>query len=210
VVLKIIAEFSVAIPHGVVTFWLSMKCDSCQEKATVFYTQVSEGKLKKFVLCESCAQDKGITNPEGLLMAEELLGAAAPSAEVADVFPFESEDSCSKCGFTMEDLRKVGRLGCPACYRAFSGEILQRLPSLHKGTEHTGYLPEGLVKQQAVRQEHSDLAAKLEAAVQEERFEDAAKLRDRIDALEKRRKGLCHDAFLDSSQTSSRLDDRAR
>jgi protein arginine kinase activator len=166
-----------------------MKCDSCQEKATVFYTQVSEGKLKKFVLCESCAQNKGITNPEGLLMAEELLGAATPSAAVADVFSFESQDSCPQCGFTMEDLRKVGRLGCPACYRAFSGEILQRLPSLHKGTEHIGYMPEGLVKQQAVRQEHSDLVARLEAAVLEERFEDAARLRDRIDELETSEKG---------------------
>ena len=38
---------------------MSMKCDSCEEKATVFYTQIAEGKLKKFVLCESCAQEKG-------------------------------------------------------------------------------------------------------------------------------------------------------
>ena len=162
-----------------------MKCDSCQAKATVFYTQVTEGKLKKFVLCESCAEAKGITNPEGLLAAEELLGAATtPVAPAAEVFPIESKESCSECGFTMEDFRKVGRLGCAECYQAFAGDIAQRLPSLHKGIIHKGYMPEGLFKQQAVRREHSDLVAKLEAAVLEERFEDAAKLRDRIEELE--------------------------
>ena len=51
-----------------------MKCDSCQEKATVFYTQVTEGKLKKFVLCEACAKKKGITNVDDLLMGNDLLG----------------------------------------------------------------------------------------------------------------------------------------
>jgi len=166
-----------------------MKCDSCQSKATVFYTQVSEGKLKKFVLCESCAEAKGITNPDGLLMAEELIGAAAPATPEAEVFPSVSQESCSKCGFTMEDFRKVGRLGCPQCYEAFGSEIAQRLPSLHKGTKHCGYMPEGLFKQQVVRREHSDLVAKLEAAVLEERFEDAVQLRDQIDALEKQEEG---------------------
>jgi protein arginine kinase activator len=160
-----------------------MKCDSCQEKATVFYTQVADGKLKKFVLCETCAQAKGITNTEGLLMAEELLGTAAPVAVPPDLSPFESKEMCLSCSFTLEDFRKVGRLGCPDCYRAFAGEIYRRLPSMHKGQSHTGYMPEGLVKQQAVRHELSDLEARLETAVKDEDYEEAAQLRDRISGL---------------------------
>ena len=151
----------------------------------MFYTQVADGKLKKFVLCEACAQAKGITDPEGLLMAEELLGAAPPKPEAAGVFPFESRDKCKGCGFTLEDFRKVGRLGCPDCYRAFSGEISQRLPSMHKGLSHTGYIPEGLVKQQALRYELSNLTTQLESAVSEENYEEAAKIRDRMEELEK-------------------------
>lgn len=149
----------------------------------MFYTQVADGKLKKFVLCETCAQAKGITNPEGLLMAEELLGTAAPAVVPPELFPSESKDKCVSCGFTLEDFRKVGRLGCPDCYRAFAGEINQRLPSMHKGQSHTGYIPEGLVKQQAVRYELSDLEARLETAVKDEDYEEAARLRDRMSEL---------------------------
>ncbi len=151
----------------------------------MFYTQVADGKLKKFVLCEACAQAQGIMNPEGLLMAEELLGAAAPAAAIADLAPFPSSGKCTSCDFTLEDLQKVGRLGCPDCYRAFAGEIAQRLPSMHKGLVHMGYVPDGLVKQQALRNERSDLDAKLKAAVISENFEEAAKVKDLIDALEK-------------------------
>jgi len=174
------SQFSVAIPLRVVTFSVLMKCDSCQEKATVFYTQVSEGKLKKFVLCEACAQAQGITNPEGLLMAEELLGQSQTPEGIPEISPLPSLDKCQRCGFTLDDFQKVGRLGCPDCYRAFSGEIAQRLPSMHKGQVHAGYVPAGLVKQQALRNELSDLEAGLAAAIAEEDFEKAAQLRDRI------------------------------
>lgn len=162
-----------------------MKCDSCQEKATVFYTQITDGKLKKFVLCEACAEAKGITNPDGLLMADELLGKAPEKQEATDFFPFESQEKCNTCGFTLEDFQKVGRLGCPDCYHAFAREIAQRLPSMHKGQTHTGYMPEGLVKQQALRQERSKLTAQLDKAVADENYEEAAKLRDRIEELGK-------------------------
>lgn len=151
----------------------------------MFYTQVTDGKLKKFVLCEDCAQEKGITNPEGLLMADELLGTAPEKQESKDFFPFEAQESCNSCGFTLEDFQKVGRLGCPDCYHAFAREIAQRLPSMHKGQTHTGYIPEGLVKQQALRHELSNLTAQLEKAVLNENYEEAAKLRDRIGELEK-------------------------
>lgn len=156
----------------------------------MFYTQVAEGKLKKFVLCEACAQEKGITSPDGLLMAEELLGGAPPPTQPIGVFPSVSVDSCRGCGFTLEDFRKVGRLGCPQCYEAFSREISQRLPSMHKATTHKGYIPEGLVKQQALRSQLTGLNADLEKAVSEERFEDAAALRDRINEIENKGEGV--------------------
>lgn len=150
----------------------------------MFYTQVADGKLKKFVLCETCAEAKGITNPEGLLMAEELLAPSQAAGGLSAIEPLESLEKCPSCGFTLVDLQKVGRLGCPDCYRAFAGEIARRLPSMHKGQVHAGYMPAGLVKQQALKVELSDLEAELETAINDENFEEAAKLRDRISELE--------------------------
>jgi len=95
----------------------------------------------------------------------------------------QSLEKCGTCGFTLTDFQKVGRLGCADCYRAFSGEIMQRLPSMHKGLIHAGYMPAGLAKQQALRNELSDLEAELLVAIEEEDFEKAAKLRDQISSI---------------------------
>lgn len=161
-----------------------MKCDSCQDKATVFYTQVAEGKLKKFSLCDSCAESKGITSPDGLLMPEEVLGNKASGQGEENLFAALTQQECPVCGFTLENFRKVGRLGCPQCYQAFADEITPRLPGMHRGSTHTGYLPAGLQKQHALESELAELTEKLDHAVREERFEEAASLRDRIQELE--------------------------
>ena len=162
-----------------------MKCDSCEEKATVFYTQVIEGKLKKFVLCEACAQKKGITNVDDLLMGSDLLANSPPETKIQNIVAELNQEDCSACGFSLDDFRKVGRLGCPDCYQVFSREIVERLPSMHKGGVHKGYLPEGIAIKQALKSELASLAEKLESAIEDERFEEAAKLRDQISKIGK-------------------------
>lgn len=164
-----------------------MKCDSCQGKATVFYTQVIEGKLRKFVLCEACAQKKGITNVDDLLMGEDLLGNSAPQTKIQDLVAELNQDDCRSCGFSLDDFRKVGRLGCPDCYDVFSREIAERLPSMHKGGIHKGYLPEGVAMKQALKSELACLAEKLASAIEDERFEEAAMLRDQICKIEEKK-----------------------
>ena len=43
-----------------------MKCHHCDKQATVHLTQILNGQMHKMDLCESCAQAKGVTNPENL------------------------------------------------------------------------------------------------------------------------------------------------
>ena len=149
----------------------------------MFYTQVTDGKLKKFVLCDSCAKAKGITNPDGLLMAEEALKPMVIGGPEPEIFPVKGQGACSSCGFTISDLQKVGRLGCPDCYQAFSAEIGQRLSSLHKGVLHVGHVPAGLARKREMSHKVSQLEENLEKAVGEERYEDAAVLRDELEKL---------------------------
>lgn len=153
----------------------------------MFYTQVIEGKLRKFVLCEACAQKKGITNVDDLLMGEDLLGNSAPQTKIQDLVAELNQDDCSSCGFSLDDFRKVGRLGCPDCYDVFSREIAERLPSMHKGGIHKGYLPEGVAMKQALKSELACLAEKLASAIEDERFEEAAMLRDQICKIEEKK-----------------------
>jgi protein arginine kinase activator len=55
-----------------------MNCDVCkQNQATVFLTQIVDGKMQKVNLCESCSKEKGVTDPTGFALADLLLGLGA-------------------------------------------------------------------------------------------------------------------------------------
>ena len=55
-----------------------MNCDVCkQNQATVFLTQIVEGKMQKVNLCENCSKEKGVTDPTGFALADLLLGLGA-------------------------------------------------------------------------------------------------------------------------------------
>lgn len=48
------------------------KCEICSAPATVFLTQVINGKSTKFCLCAKCAQKRGLLNPDAFDLAEKL------------------------------------------------------------------------------------------------------------------------------------------
>lgn len=183
------AENSLAFMSSPFIFGESMKCDSCDQKATVFYTQVADGKMKKTALCEACAEQQGVTDPTGLLMADQLMGASPPpeypfpASAPAEMQSLECASKCPSCGFTISDYQKIGRLGCGECYRAFKSEITQRLPSLHKGLTHNGHVPSGLVELEQKHSRESELKKKLDQAIAEENYEDAARLRDELQKI---------------------------
>ena len=55
-----------------------MLCDVCKcNDATVFLTQIVEGKMQKVNLCENCSKEKGVTYPTGFALADLLLGLGA-------------------------------------------------------------------------------------------------------------------------------------
>lgn len=159
-----------------------MKCELCNNEATVFYTQAIQGGQKKICLCEACADDRGLTDPGSFSMVDILMDDIPQQAEpVADATVVAQ---CSHCGFTLEDYRKVGRLGCSQCYTAFRGEIIPALAKMHHGNKHQGKAPVGMAA--SIERSHKLKAMKidLKKAVSEEDFEAAAQLRDRIKELE--------------------------
>jgi protein arginine kinase activator len=74
------------------------------------------------------------------------------------------------------DFKKTSRLGCPACYEAFSEELAPLLGAMQKGTQHAGKVPAS----EKVTTEIEGLKKALERAVAAQDFEEAAKLRDRV------------------------------
>ena len=58
-----------------------MKCcqGECENEATVHLTEIVDGQMKKIDLCEECAKEKGVTDPQGFALADLLLGLGASS-----------------------------------------------------------------------------------------------------------------------------------
>jgi len=166
-----------------------MLCSICKEKpATVHLTQIVGEKMQKLDLCEECAKAKGVNDPAGFALADLMLGLGA-SQEIEQAAG-GMELKCLRCGFSQADFKKSGRLGCPECYKTFAEGLEGLLKTMHKGTRHEGKVPEAL----RASREHSDrlklLQKKLAKAIEQEKFEEAAQLRDEIKQLTPRGTGL--------------------
>jgi protein arginine kinase activator len=156
-----------------------MLCCICKEReATVHYTKIDGDKIQKVDLCEECAKTKGVSDPTGFSLADQLLGLGA-SQEIEQASG-GVDVKCPRCGFTQADFKKLGRLGCPECYRTFAEGLESLLKSMHKGTRHVGKVPESLRQSRDLSDRLMALQKKLNQAVEEENFEQAAQLRDQI------------------------------
>ena len=155
-----------------------MKCDICDSEATVVLTQIINGQMTTVNLCDVCSKAKGVTDETGFGLAEAFLTQSAPSAEMAM--------ECPSCGFTAAQLKKIGRMGCPECYGAFRDGLENLLKAMHKGTRHVGKTPRRIVSEGQIRGSLGQLREDLATAVQEERYEDAARLKDQISQLQQK------------------------
>jgi protein arginine kinase activator len=159
-----------------------MLCEVCKgEEATVHLTQIISGKMQKIDLCEKCAKEKGVADPAGFSLADMLLGLGAADEMRAGS---SQEMICPTCGFTQPDFKKTGRLGCPQCYSTFNEGLVAILKDMHKGTQHKGKIPARMAKQQLYQTRLKDLQQELQSAVQNEKYEEAASIRDQISQLE--------------------------
>ncbi len=157
----------------------NLTCSVCGNAATVHLTQIVNNKIHKVDLCEACAQKKGVTDPEGFSLAD-LLAKGSLTPGNAD----EAERKCEACGYETADFRRTGRLGCAECYSVFRPVIDPVLEDMHTGTAHRGKVPETALRRQSAASRRRDLKNALNRAIEEEAYEEAAKLRDQIRELD--------------------------
>jgi protein arginine kinase activator len=158
-----------------------MLCDVCKcNDATVFLTQIQDGKMQKVNLCDACSKEKGVEDPKSFALADLLLGIGASE----EIEKNALTQKCPVCGFSQADFKKTGRLGCAACYATFAEGLHTLLKAMHKGTEHVGKLPQRAHRSIQLHHRMRALNENLQKAVSEENYETAASLRDQIKQLE--------------------------
>ena len=154
-----------------------MLCENCNEnEATVHFKQVMNGVSEEMHLCAECAKSRGINVVPPLGLTDFLLGVGAAPAPAPG--PHDNR-SCPGCHMRLGDFRKTSRLGCPTCYEAFGDELKPLLESMHRDTRHVGKVPASARAEAKI----AGLRKSLGDAVAEQRFEDAAHIRDQIKEL---------------------------
>ena len=100
------------------------------------------------------------------------------------------EEKCPGCGATFSQISKSGRVGCAKCYDTFFDRLLPTIKRIHGNTVHTGKRLRTARLESGSDNEKSEntneierLSEQLAKAVRDQEFEQAAQLRDRINAL---------------------------
>jgi protein arginine kinase activator len=154
--------------------------------ATIHLTEISEGLRTEMHLCEQCAQEQGIAAKTQISINELLSSLLAAQPTDDELFgPSDQETKCPHCGFTLEQFRRQGVLGCPHDYEVFEKPLLGLIEKAHNGqTRHCGKVPSKTPRRTKKQMALANLRERLNAAVRSEDYELAAKLRDKINRME--------------------------
>ena len=157
-----------------------MLCQSCgQRQATVQLTRNVKGQEFDQYLCDRCAAmtgqtpDPGWGSPFGSIHpGPSPFGYPAhpgsPRREPAGLV-------CPSCGETERQLKETGLLGCEQCYDTFAA-VLD--PVFRRVQGHTRHIEAPGESHKS--DELAELRQRLDAAIREEAYEEAAGIRDEI------------------------------
>lgn len=160
-----------------------MKCEKCGKyEATTHIRSVINGVVREYNLCSECAAGEGYGNVGHNSLAGML---ASMFGDFAPTGIMSSTLKCSVCGATFSDIAKSGKVGCAECYNTFRSDLLPYLKRVHGSTKHSGKVPLSnhmtVVKNEETPE---SLRMELNRLVSEEKYEQAAVIRDKIKKLE--------------------------
>ncbi|MBQ3052101.1 MAG: UvrB/UvrC motif-containing protein [Clostridia bacterium] len=159
-----------------------MKCEKCGiNEATTHIRSITNGVIREYNLCSGCAMEKGYTSNHNSLtgMLSSLFGEFLTTSASVDT------KKCPVCSATFNDIAKSGKAGCTECYSTFREELLPYLKRVHGSTKHIGHVPNNAPIMVVKQQDTVDsLRMELNRLVREEKYEEAAIIRDKIKKLE--------------------------
>ena len=159
-----------------------MKCELCGEReAVLIFTQMVRNEKTVTHLCGECATKKGITHLKGY--------SSQPKEDLKKILPSEDAESeklrCPGCSLSYPEFRDDKLLGCGECYATFYPKLRKLLKDIHGVERHLR--PDTDERDEGIRKAIDSLKESLKLTVEREAFEEAARIRDRIANLERRR-----------------------
>lgn len=167
-----------------------MLCQKCKKQtATTQVKRTINGITEEFFLCGDCAAEIGFGG---------FINPFSSAGFFSSLFPERMEEKslspvkrCPKCNSSLSDITSSGKVGCARCYSEFEGNLAPLITKIH-GTNHH------YTKQQAIGQvsendgdlsltvdeEIAKLKGELNKAIEEQEYEQAAVIRDKIKEME--------------------------
>ncbi|HIA28477.1 MAG TPA: hypothetical protein EYN79_10280 [Planctomycetes bacterium] len=166
-----------------------MLCEICgHNEARVHLTDIVNNTKKEFQLCRECAQEKGVSIQFHLkehkqMSLPEFFGAA--KAMGATQSETTEENECPRCSISYDQFRASGKFGCSHDYEVFRDRVEYLIEKIHGDDQHRGRAPVQRQQEQSFEDDIVLLRKKLRSAIDQEQYEKAANIRDRISMLEK-------------------------
>lgn len=172
-----------------------MLCEICNKNHAIVHSlEIIDTKIIEHHLCNECAKKKGV----GMLSFDD---KSMFEDSVPDFLNLKKEEisskiyviKCNSCGMSFIEFKKHGIVGCKECYNVFEKKINYLLKKIHGNVRHNGKVPTKVPKEGKVKVMEKknnilqDLNCALQKAVDEERYEDASEIRDKIKLIEKDR-----------------------
>ena len=181
-----------------------MLCDNCvKREANVRYSENINGRKKELHLCEECSKKLGIENMDFNMPIDfsSFFGGLLEDFGTNDFMPLFNEVKqlkCDNCGYTFEDIVNTGKLGCENCYSVFEDRldpIIKKIQGSNKHVGRTGKIIDSKISEKINNKDSKTennkdvskvekLQNDLKKAIKEEKYEEAAKIRDEIKKIE--------------------------
>lgn len=177
-----------------------MLCIKCNKNpATLHLTQIVNGKKTKVNVCDVCAHKEGyLKSTDEAFSLHELLTSLFNPTSPSNNVDFKNDHifdrlttlTCEKCELSFSEFQRIGKFGCANCYETFKPRLNSVIRRVHSGnTQHNGKIPKRKGGKLHLKKELSMYREHLKLLVEEENFEEAAIIRDKIKSLEKDKGG---------------------
>lgn len=164
-----------------------MLCERCKKnEATVHIIQMVNGDRADHHYCESCAINQENIDFDTPFAANSFLTSLIESIQSSPIkVNYIKTTTCSKCGMDYGRFKQTGRLGCDECYKSFADKLFPLIKRVQGSDRHMGKIIRRSSDSQILKRELEHLKEKLQIAIAQEAYEEAALLRDQIRSLER-------------------------
>ncbi len=155
------------------------QCTSCNKAiATIQVLDIEGGSIvHSQFLCEACADSKGVAQSKSVQLSAQVLESLLEQSSGVESAPGAV---CPGCHLTLAEFKMRGRLGCSRCYDVFRPALLPLLERVHDAVTHRGRFPGKTATPPSRTVNVAELRSRLADAIAQERYEEAAVLRDTL------------------------------